>query len=436
MMSSKKSVKEFVVGGSNAHIILVVLSLLWMINWMDRQVMSAVLEPMIVDLGLSDTAGGWLYTVFFLCASIFSFPVAYLLDRWSRRKAIALMAIVWSAATFLTGFGRNFITVLIPRAIVGVGEAGYSAGGTAMITAAYPAESRARAMGIFHIFVPLGAALGYILGGHISTHYGSWKAPFFIFAIPGIILGILALFLKDYKTVAEVDEVGKKPSLLESARAVLKVPTLRWLYIAHAMHHIMAISILVWLPAFLMRAHGITEKKAGLTVGIISLMAIIGSPLGGFLADMWQKRNRRGRMLVPVIGDLLAAAFLIPGLMLNVEGPGLYLMYVFGIMLMLGLPAVHTVTQDVVTPGLKGVSWGMTMLAIYILGGAWAPAAVGALSDHLGGGASGLKTALILSATAGFLSSLLFYFGSKTYPEDADKVKDIVLEAEELSISE
>jgi hypothetical protein len=105
-------------------------------------------------------------------------------------------------------------------------------------------------------------------------------------------------------------------------------------------------------------------------------------------------------------------------------------MYLFGIMLMLGLPSIHTVTQDVVTPGLKGVSWGMTVLAIYLLGGAWAPLAVGALSDHLGGGATGLKTALIISAMAGFLASLLFFFGSRKYPGDVDKVKDVVLEAE------
>ena len=195
----KAKAKEYPVGGMSAHSILIVLSLLWMINFMDRQVMSAVLEPMRIDLGLSDTQAGALHTIFLLSISFFSLPIAFLIDRWSRRKAVAIMAVIWSVFTFVTGLGRSFAGVFAPRIIVGVGEAGFSAGGTAMITAAYPPESRARAMGIFNIFVPLGAALGYILGGYLSTHYGGWRTPFYIFAVPGVILGIASFFLKDYK---------------------------------------------------------------------------------------------------------------------------------------------------------------------------------------------------------------------------------------------
>jgi len=423
--------KTYRTGGGSAHFLLIVLSLLWMINWMDRQVMSAVLEPMMTDLGLTDTQGGWLHTVILLSASLFSLPVAFLIDRWSRRKAVAIMAVFWSAFTFVTGLGKSFMTVFIPRTMVGVGEAGYSAGGTAMITAAYPPEKRGTAMGIFNIFVPLGAALGYILGGYLSAHHGGWRTPFYFFAIPGVILGILALFLKDYKTVEKVEETGgERPGFIESAKAVLRVPTLRWLYIGHAMHNIMAVAVLVWLPTFLIRAHEVSEAKAGMTVGIISLMAIIGSPLGGILADRWQKKNPKGRMLVPVVGDFLSAALLIPALLLDVEGPGLYLMFAFGIFLMMGLPSIHTITQDVVTPGLKGVSWGMTVLAIYLLGGAWAPMAVGAISDGLGADANALRTAIIIAGCAGFLASILFFMGSRKYPEDVEKVEGAVLEAE------
>jgi MFS family permease len=428
---AKRTVREFPVGGLSAHVILVVLSLLWMINWMDRQVMSAVLEPMRLELGLSDAEAGWLHTVFLLSASLFSFPVAFLIDRWSRRKAVALMAIVWSVFTYVTGLGRGFWGVFVPRTLVGVGEAGYSAGGTVMITAAYPQAARARVMGIFNIFVPLGAALGYILGGYLSTHYGGWRTPFYVFAVPGTILGIAAYFLKDYKTVEEVDTAGKRLGFFSSVKALFKIPTLRWLYVGHAMHNVMAVSALVWLPTFIIRTHNVTEAKAGMTVGIISLMAIIGSPVGGLIADLWQKSNPRGRMLVPVAGDILAALFLIPALMLDLSGVGLLLAFAFGIFLMLGLPSIHTITQDVVTPGMKGIAWGMIVLAIYVLGGGWAPTGVGAISDALGGGAYGLKVALIISACFGFVAALLFFLGSRHYPSDVDRVKGSVLEAEE-----
>jgi MFS family permease len=426
---AKAKTKEYPMGGMSAHSILIVLSLLWMINFMDRQVMSAVLEPMRIDLGLSDTQAGALHTIFLLSISFFSLPIAFLIDRWSRRKAVAIMAVIWSVFTFVTGLGRSFAGVFSPRIIVGVGEAGFSAGGTAMITAAYPPESRARAMGIFNIFVPLGAALGYILGGYLSANYGGWRTPFYVFAVPGVILGIASFFLKDYRTVSAPDS-GKRPGFFATFVFLWKIPTLKWLYIGHAMHNIMAVSILVWLPTFLMRSHNITEAKAGMTVGIISLMAIIGSPLGGFLADLWQKTNPRGRMLVPVVGDLTAAALLVPALIMDVSGIGLILMFAFGIFLMLGLPSIHTITQDVVTPGMKGMSWGMIILVIYLLGGGWAPAGIGLISDSLGGGAYGVKMALFIAPAAGLLAGILFLIGSRHYAADVKKVKHEIIEEE------
>ena len=140
--------KDYKTGGWRAHYILIICSLLYMVNYMDRQVLSAVLEPMKIDLGLSDTQAGSLHTVFLLSMAFFSVPVAYLVDRWSRRKAVALMAIFWSVFTYVTGLGRSFIGVLIPRVLVGVGESGFSSGGTAMLTAVYPPESRGRVMGV------------------------------------------------------------------------------------------------------------------------------------------------------------------------------------------------------------------------------------------------------------------------------------------------
>ena len=112
--------KEYTVGGIGAHMVLVVMSLLYLINFMDRQVLSAVLEPMRIDLELNDFQAGAVQTIFLLGIALFSFPVAYLADRWSRRKAVALMAVIWSVFTYLTGLGRSFLGVVVPRAIVGV----------------------------------------------------------------------------------------------------------------------------------------------------------------------------------------------------------------------------------------------------------------------------------------------------------------------------
>ena len=190
---------EYKTGGASAKYILVICTLLYVINYIDRQVFSVVLQPMKVELGLTDTQCGLAQTIFILGMAFFSFPVAYLVDRWSRNKTISIMALLWSLFTFLTGFARSFTTLIIPRSLVGVGESGFTAGGVAMVSAAYPQEKRARMLGIFNIGIPLGAAIGVIAGGAISAAMG-WRWAFYIFAIPGVILGILAFFMHDYKT--------------------------------------------------------------------------------------------------------------------------------------------------------------------------------------------------------------------------------------------
>jgi MFS family permease len=429
-MKGDSNAKTYKVGGWSAKYILIICSLLYMVNYMDRQVLSAVLEPMKLDLGLTDTQAGSLQTVFLLSIALFSLPVAYLVDRWSRRKAIAIMAIFWSAFTYITGLGKNFLGVLIPRSLVGVGEAGFSAGGTAMISAAYPPESRGRAMGVFNLVIPLGAAIGVILAGSLSAKSGSWRTPFYVFAVPGVILGILAFFMKDYKTVEHVDESGRKKGFLSSALLLFKIPTLKWLYIGYGVRNIMNFSVLVWLTAFLMRTREIPVDKAGMLSGLVMMMAIVGAIVGGVLADLWQKKNRKARMFLPIIGDFMAAIILIIAVLLDFKGPGYVVGLLWGAMVMLGTPALNAVTQDVVVPALKGTSWGMAVFCMYVFGGGWAPIVVGAISDALGGGVPGLRNALIIVAFSGFLAAFVLWLGSRQYPADMDKVKDAVLEAE------
>ena len=135
-------------------------------------------------------------------------------------------------------------------------------------------------------------------------------------------------------------------------------------------------------------------------------------------------------MLLPVITEILSAIFMISALLLDVQGLGFVLAIIYGIVNVCGQPAMGAVTQDVVSPWFKGMSWGLAVFFMYVLGGGWAPIFVGSISDGLGGGAAGLKIALIIASLGGFLAAVCFYIGSKSYPADADRVKDIVLEAE------
>lgn len=429
MTNDRNAREQYPAGGWRAHYVLIVCTLLYIINYMDRQVFSVILQPMKIDLGLSDAQCGLASTVLIFGMAFFSFPIAYLIDRWSRRKAIALMAILWSAATFATGLARNFAAVLIPRFFVGLGEAGFVPGGTAMISASYPKERRGWAMGIFHIAIPLGAAAGVILGGILSVTYG-WRTAFLFFAVPGVILGLLAFFMKDYKTAEQPDTAGGIRGFFMALVDVLKLPTMRWYYLGLGIAVFMTSSFLVWLPSLMMRMLHITEATAGMITGGIGLTAIIGAPLGGFLADFWQKRNPRGRMYIPVVAYIFGGAMLILAVLTHFSYLGIALAALFGIASAMAMPAIAAISQDVVPVAHKGLSMGLAIFAQYMLGGAWGPYIVGFVSDKLGGGAEGLGMAIMLCGLFGIVAGILFFVASRTYPEDLQKVKHETILAE------
>jgi len=393
-----------------------------MINYVDRQVLSITVEYMRLDLGLTDTQIGIIQTTFFMSMAVFAFPAAYLADRWSRKKAIAIMGLVWSAFTFITGLGRGFWGVIVPRSLVGVGEAGFTSGGIPMIAAAFSSKVRARAMGVFNMAMPIGGAIGVVLGGYIAKTYG-WRMAFFVFAIPGVILSLLALLMKDYSAEDCKNESDRKISFFTTIITLFKIPTLRWIYVGYAMQNITLFSFLTWGPAFIMRTQKIDSTQAGLVIGLISIMAIFGAVIGGFLADFWQKRNERGRMLTAAFGLLASSIVLIISMYFDLKGIGLVFGVLWGILVVIPIPAITAVTQDVAPPSARSASWGMNAFCCYVLGGAWAPLLVGAISDGLGGGGYGLKIGLLISSIGGFAGAMLYGISSKSYSADLKKAE-------------
>ncbi|MBM4386630.1 MAG: MFS transporter [Deltaproteobacteria bacterium] len=403
----------------HAWLTLAVCSLLYMVNYMDRVVFSVALEPMKKELGLTDSEMGIIGTVFLLGIAFFALPAGIIMDRWRRAKAIGLMAIFWSLFTWLTGLGRSFLTILLPRAMVGIGEAGFSAGGPALISAAFKQEMRSRVMGIFNMFIMLGIAIGMLAGGKIVTAYG-WRTPFFVFAVPGFVLGVIAFFLKDYKTEGGLDREGRKIGVMAALKTLLRIPTLRWLFIGYAMQNVLAFSYLQWTPAFLERTRGLSSAEAGKVMGLVSFASIFGALIGGFLADRWQKSNQAGRMLMPALTMAVMTLSWTASVALEFEGAGFITGILFGVTLMMGLPAMSSVSQDVVPSRLKATSWAMCVLCMYLFGGGWAPYITGAISDSLGGGAEGLKSALLFAGIGGAIASVLLFMGSRHYKRDSD----------------
>jgi MFS family permease len=208
-----KESPSFKIGGPRATYVLVICCLLYAIQYADWQVMSVVLEPMKLALGLSDGQAGLVGSVYFIGIILCSLPAAHLVDRWSRSKTIGVMAFVWSAFTLVTGTAAGLNALIISRFGVGAGAAGFPPGATALVSASYPEEKRAKVLGIFNSFITIGIIFGVIVGGYLSAHHGGWRTPFYIFAIPGIVLGILAFFMQDYRLQKEDGSVFVHDSL-------------------------------------------------------------------------------------------------------------------------------------------------------------------------------------------------------------------------------
>lgn len=413
--------------------VFVLLFLLYMFDYVDRMVITSLFPFLKADWGLTDTQCGMLVSAVYWSIVLFTFPVSILVDRWSRRKTIGLMALVWSAATGLSAFSRTFRQLFYARSIIGVGEAGYAPGGSAMISALYPSEKRSWMMGLWNASIPLGSAIGVALGGLIAAKLG-WRQALGIVAIPGMIVAVLFFFVKDYKTIGLVKENAVKGisgatkkvrmSVKDMFAEFISKPSLIFTYFGMAGVVFTTTSLLTWLPTYFHRVQGVPEAQAGLKSSAVMLFAIIGAPLGGFIADRWRKKRVNARMLLPAITTLLSA-FLMFMAFSMFDGQMQYMLLLsVGISITAFISAAAAVTQDVVHAGLRAISYAIAVVVQNLLGASLGPIAMGAISD-----ATNIQTAFSLLPIALLIAAALFFIGSFFYAKDLKKVQNVVLEA-------
>ena len=435
-----QKVPDFQVGGPKATYVMVICSLLFMVNYMDRQIMAAVLQPMKIDLGLTDFQAGLANTMFYLGVLIFVVPVAHWIDKWSRKKMIGLMAFCWSAFTMFTGLSGSFLQLLFARFGVGLGESGFGAGGTALIAASYPEEKRASKIGIFNTFITVGILFGMVAGGYVSVHFGGWRTAFYVFALPGIILGILAFFMQDYKLPKNANAPAGGHSFAKNVKSLFGNRSLRLIYIGYGLFAVVIFSYLTWLPALLMRAYGINEAKAGLVAGALSLLTLIGPILGGLFADRWQSKSSGGRMKLAAVGILASSVALWFAFttVFNINHKGMMIfsfimLCIYGIVSGMPNPAVMASTQDVVPPEQKGLASGAAYFCMMLFGGAFGPAMVGKLSDVFGGGYKGLTYGLYVASLFGVAAAIVWWKAAKRVGTHMEEEKTSSLKAKTLA---
>ncbi len=431
-MTETTGPKEYRLSKGYSYYLFTLLFLLYLFNYVDRVIVTSLFPFIQKDWGLTDTQCGMLVSVVFGAIVTLTIPASILVDRWSRKKTIGIMALLWSFATAACAFTKSFPQLLIARTGIGIGEAGFAPGGTAMLSGLFPAEKRSRMVGLWNASIPLGSAIGIGLGGIIAETWG-WRHAFGIVAIPGAIVAILFFFIKDYKTVELVKTVKEggaatvkvAMSKMDIFREFIRTPSLMLTNIGFAGVIFTTTSILTWLPTYFHRIDGIPMSQAGMKTGLIMMLAIIGGPVGGWIADIWFKKKAAARLLFPAISTILTAVVLFAAFTL-LDGKAQYAaLLVMGVLIVAFAPAAITVTQDVIHPGLRAISYAVCVIFQNALGAFTAPMVLGALSDSYG-----IKTAISVLPIFLVISAVLFFLASFFYEKDLSKVEKVELEME------
>jgi len=426
-MNNVTAPKEYKLSKLNTYYIFTLLFLLYFFDYVDRMIVTSLMPYIKLEYGLTDTQSGLLVSVVYWSIVVFVLPVSILVDRWSRKKTIGIMALLWSMATLACAFTKTFPQLLMTRSAIGIGEAGYAPAGTAMLSGLFPPEKRSRMMGLWNMSIPLGIAVGIGVGGFVAQHWG-WRHAFGLVAIPGALIAILFFFVKDYKTVDLVQTVESakvKMRKMDIFRSFIRTPSLIFTYLGFIGCVFTNNAITTWLPTYYHRLEGVPLGEAGMKTGGILMLAVIGLPLGGWLADVWFKKRPSSRLLFPAIMVALSSIVLFVAFSF-LEGKAQYMaLLLYGILGVGFVAAAITATQETVHAGLRAISYSVCVIVQNILGASLGPIVIGAFSD-----AYGIKVAMTILPIFLAASALLFFAGSFFYEKDLKKVEKVTLECE------
>lgn len=405
---------------------LIVLFLVSTSNYVDRNIIGVLLEPIKKEFQVSDTMLGLLtgfsFAVFYATLGI---PVARWADRGDRKFIITASLTIWSAMTVLCGMAGSFIQLALARIGVGAGEAGALPPAQSLIADYYPPERRGKALGVFMMSAMAGYVLGIVVGGQIAAHWG-WRAAFLTVGLPGLALAVVTwLGLDEPRRRPEfaVTVAGGEP-LGASIRALLAKPAFVNITIAMVLYFLMAYGALVFTVSFLIRAHGLSLSSASAIFGTVSTVtAVLGSWFGGGFADRLAKRDISWLSRLPAYGlvaawPLYELAFLSPWLTGTVVFLGLAGLCLSGV-----IPPMFAALHAVCGSKRRAMSVAVIFFFANLIGTGFGPILAGKLSDTFAktsGPGDGLRYALMIVMTAFLPSGWFMFRASRQLARDAE----------------
>ncbi len=392
------------------------LTIVNLLNYIDRYVVPAVFESLKrSDLHPTDAQLGWLMSGFLLVYTLAAPVFGRLGDTRRRPRALAAGVALWSAATALGGVAWSYLSLLAARAMVGVGEAAYGTIGPSLLADHFPPRSRGRALAVFFTAIPVGAALGFMIGGFVDHHWG-WRRAFFVAGIPGLLLAALVSRLHEPPRGASDAGAGDAPRTPPpwAARPALETLWANRVYrltvLGYAAYTFALGGIATWMAPFLERVRGLPGDVATVRFGgIVVLTGLVGTFAGGWLGDALLARTRQAYLWLSGIATLLAAPLFY--LALASTAPAVYWSAMVGAELLMfcSTGPINTVIVNVVPAGIRASAMALSVFAIHAFGDVPSPALVGAISDR-----SSLGLAVLILPAAALVGGTLWTYAAAT----------------------
>jgi MFS transporter, Spinster family, sphingosine-1-phosphate transporter len=365
---------------------LVILTGINLVNYLDRYVVPPIFSDLKSAMQLTDTQLGLLLPAFLVVYSLAAPLFGSWGDRGRRPRLIAAGVFVWSFATVLSGIAQSYAQLFAARALVGIGEAAYVAIAPALLADFFSAGSRGRVFAVLNMAIPVGSALGYILGGQVSAHFG-WRAVFYIAGAPGLLLAATLLWLPDPPRGAQDGAVpaaaGRPQSALAVYASLLRRAPYVLLVLGYAAYTFALGGLASWMPSFLERVHAIPKAQAATGFGeIVVVTGFVGTFVGGWLGDYCLKYSRQAYLWFSGTVTLLAVPLAVVALTAN--APPLYYgaIVLAELLLFMSTGPINAAIINVVSPFERASAMALCMLLIHVLGDVHSPWMIGWLSDH------------------------------------------------------
>lgn len=414
--------------------VLGILVVTYTFNFIDRQILGILVEPIKQDLGASDTAMGLLTGLAFaIFYTVMGIPIARFADRTNRRNLIAGAVGIWSLFTALQGAAQSFWQLLAFRIGVGIGEAGCSPPAHSIISDYYPANQRATALGIYSLGIPVGILFGFFVGGWMNEFFG-WRWAFVVVGLPGLLLALLIRFtirepdrgMSEAREEKETD--AEQPPIGAVFRYLLKRKSFIHMAVGGGITAFVGYGLISWSAAFFMRTHDMSSGEIGTWLGLIfGIPGGIGIALGGRLADRFGGRDQRWYLWTVALALLITVP----------AGVGVYLSdSVTWALLFLIIPVMlgnfyqattFAQTQTLVGLRMRSVASAILLFVLNIIGLALGPSVVGILSDLLAPhyGVDSLRWALLICSMANLWGAFHYWMAGRHFPHDLARVGTI-----------